>query len=173
MADPDFENHSDEAEYKSKTQLKNESQALYKLGQSLVDLGPATLEKLPLGDDLSDAITLAKRINRKKDGFRRQLQFINKLLRGMETGELESAMERLQASKQKSNDAFHHIEKMRDDILQKGDEAINVAIAEHPQLDRQKLRQMLRQANKEQQQEKPPKTARELFKYLKEMVGEA
>lgn len=170
MADPDFENHSDETEYKSKTQLKNESQELYKLGQTLVDLGPAALEKLPLTDELSEAIALAKRINRKKDGFRRQLQFIGKVLRGIDTTDIENAMERLQASRQKSNDAFHHIEKMRDDIVKQGDDAINRVLADFPDLDRQKLRQLVRQANKEQQQEKPPKAAREIFKYLKDHV---
>ncbi|MBT3933777.1 MAG: DUF615 domain-containing protein, partial [Bacteroidetes bacterium] len=46
-----------------------------------------------------------------------------------------------------------------------GDPKINALLAEYPQLERQKLRQLIRQANKEKKQEKPAKAAKELLAY--------
>jgi ribosome-associated protein len=40
----------------------------------------------------------------------------------------------------------------------------------HPEADRQHLRQLLRQHQKEQAGNKPPAAARKLFKYLRELA---
>lgn len=174
MADHNNENDPDwpdqELEFKSKTQLKKESEAQQKLGEALVALSDAFLAKIPLDEELADAIQIARKINRKKDGFRRQLQFIGKLMRSRDTEPMALALARLKAPHQQQTKAFHQVEQARDSILQQGDTAIQQLIQQYPQLDRQKLRQLSRQANKEKQQEKPPKAARELFKYLKEQL---
>lgn len=170
MTDSEFENNTDDLEFKSKTQLKNESQELFKLGQTLVGLGPANLAKIPMDEELAENIALAQRINKKKDGFRRQLQFLGKLLRARETSEIEQALFKIQSSHTKTNQAFHKLETARDQLLTRGDEAINILLNEEPQLDRQKLRQLVRQANKQRDQNKPPKAARELFQYLKDNI---
>ncbi len=170
MADSEFENNPEGLDFKSKTQLKNESQELYKLGQTLVGLGPANLAKIPLDEELAESIALAQRINKKKDGYRRQLQFLGKLLRARETADIERALFEIQSAHLKSNQKFHQLETTRDHLLEKGDEAINVLLNEHSQLDRQKLRQLVRQANKQKEQNKPPKAAREIFQYLKENI---
>ena len=73
----------------SRTDLKKESDALQKLGAGLVDLPASRLEKLKLGDKLADAIQEAKRITN-FEGKRRQMQFIGKLMRGMEPELLEA-----------------------------------------------------------------------------------
>lgn len=170
MADSEFENNQEELEFKSKTQLKNESQELFKLGQTLVNLGPANLAKIPMDDELAENIALAQRINKKKDGFRRQLQFLGKLLRARDTQEIEQALFKIQSAHQNKNKAFHKLENTRDDLIARGDDAINQTLNEHPQLDRQKLRQLVRQVKKQQEQNKPPKAARELFQYLKDNI---
>lgn len=176
MADPFNENEqqwsAEEDDFKSKSQLKRESEAAQKLGQELVELTDASLAKLPLDDELVDAVKLAGRINRKKDGYRRQLQFIGKLMRSRDLQPIEEALARLKAPHQQATNQFHKLEQARDQILSQGDDAIQALLLEHPQLDRQKLRQFARQASKEQQQNKPPKAARELFKYLKQQIGE-
>lgn len=172
MADPHFENEPVETEEKSKTQLKNEMLALRKIGQTLVDIGQASLIKVPMDDELRDAVMLARRINRKKDGFRRQVQLIGKMMRTRDIEPIEHALMLMQNAHQKVNDKFHKLEMLRDDLISNGDEAINNIVAEHAQLDRQKLRQLVRQAGKEAQQDKPPKASRELFKYLREQIGE-
>ena len=61
----------EDLEPKSKTQLKNEMHELQQLGVKLVDLGQGALDKIPMPADLREAVMLARRINRKKEGFRR------------------------------------------------------------------------------------------------------
>lgn len=159
-----------EIEEKSKTQLKNEAADLQKLGEYLVDLPQKQLERFELDEELLHAIELAGRINRKKDGFRRQLQFIGKLLRQRDTTEIERLALELQSQKQGDNKRFHELERVRDELLTNGDEKVMELVSEHPLLERQKLRQLIRQAQKEQEQNKPPASARQLFKYLREVI---
>lgn len=172
MSDSNFLSEDQEPEFKSKTQLKQESQAIQKLGESLVDLGAAALAKIPLDNELAEAILLARKINRKKDGFRRQLQLIGKMMRHRDCEPIQAALDQLQMSHQLQTQKFHHIEQARDRILNQGDDAINSLLTEYPDLDRQKLRQLYRQANKQKEQNKPSKAAREIFQYLKEVIGD-
>ena len=67
---------------------------------------------------------------------------------------------------------MHHIERWRDRLLEEGDTALELLLEEYPLADRQYLRQSIRNAKKEMQANKPPKTARGLFKYLRELLGE-
>lgn len=158
-----------EFEGKSKTQLKNEMQDLQQLGLKLVGLGPAALAKIPLDGELSDAINLAKRIDRKKEGYRRQLQFIGKLMRTRDVEPIQQALDLLENKHQQATAQFHKLERLRDDIVEQGDSAINQAIELYPDLERQKLRQLSRQAQKEALQNKPPKSSREIFQYLRQI----
>ncbi|MGB2360396.1 MAG: DUF615 domain-containing protein, partial [Porticoccaceae bacterium] len=57
----------------------------------------------------------------------------------------------------------------RDRIINEGHRAIEDFIALHPQSDRQQLRNLQRQANREMEQKKPPAAARKLFAYLREL----
>ncbi|MFT4939930.1 MAG: ribosome-associated protein [Paraglaciecola sp.] len=161
----------DENELLSKTQLKTQMNALQKMGESLTELSPVSLAKIPMDEDLLDAVMLARRIIRKKEGYRRQLQLIGKIMRHKDIQPIEQALLVIQNSHKKSTDAFHKIELLRDEILQQGDQAIETALQEHPELDRQKLRQYVRQASKQQAENKPLKAARELFQYLKLVIN--
>jgi ribosome-associated protein len=68
----------------------------------------------------------------------------------------------------KANDKqSKQLERLRSKLLEQGDAAINQLIEQHPNIERQKLRQLIRQANKELSQEKPGKSYKELFQYLK------
>jgi ribosome-associated protein len=157
----------DEQEPPSKTQLKQDSERLKKLGLELVDLTPGERSKIPLDEELLTAIELCTRINRKKDGFRRQLQLIGKRLRARDVEPIETALANLRSSHSVANRHFHSLERMRDDILKHGNDGINKVITEYPQLERQKLRQMLRNAEKQEAENKPPGAAREIFQYLR------
>ncbi|MFT4654548.1 MAG: ribosome-associated protein [Kangiellaceae bacterium] len=157
----------DDEELVSKTQLKQAAEMLKKLGLELVDLTKGEREKIPLDEELLTAIELCTRINRKKDGFRRQLQLIGKRLRVRDVGPIEIALANLRSSHSVANRHFHSLERLRDDILKDGNDGINKVIADYPQLERQKLRQMLRNAQKQAAQSKPPAAAREIFQYLR------
>jgi ribosome-associated protein len=72
----DIEDEDDEIIWVSKSEIKRDAEELKRLGAELVDLGKNALDKIPLDQDLRDAIELAQRI--KKEGRRRQLQLIGK-----------------------------------------------------------------------------------------------
>ncbi|OFC71134.1 ribosome biogenesis factor YjgA [Alteromonas confluentis] len=180
----DNKHHSDEENYfddgqpedgseiVSKSELKRQSEELQKLGEDLVNLSAAHLATIPMDEELEDSVMLARNINRKKDGFRRQLQFIGKLMRSRDVSDIEAAMARLTHQHQAQNAAFHALEKAREDVINHGDDGIQRLMEEYPQLDRQKLRQFHRQIKKEREKNGPPKAFRELFQYLKEMIHE-
>jgi ribosome-associated protein len=162
---------SAEDEQLSKTQIKAQMVAMQKLGESLVHLGQSSLAKIPMEEELLDAVMLARKILRKKEGYRRQLQLIGKIMRNTDIAAIEHALNNIKSAHKKLNDAFHGTEMLRDDILLQGDSKIESTIVDYPLLDRQKLRQYVRQANKELADNKPPKASRELFKYLKEIIN--
>ena len=156
----------------SKTELKRQAKEHQKLGESIVNLTPAHLDTVPLDEELADAVNVARNVSRKKEGFRRQLQFIGKLLRQRDTTAIEEAMAKLAHQHQASNVAFHKLEKAREAVIEQGDSTIQALIEEYPSLDRQKLRQFHRQVKKEQEKNAPPRAFRELFQYLKEVIHE-
>ena len=73
----------------------------------------------------------------------------------------------LNDNNRKRTHAIAHLELLTEQLIELGDTKINDALEMYPQLERQKLRQLVRQANKEKKLEKPAKTAKELFIYLK------
>jgi len=162
------EEHDD---FKSKSQIKREMQEIKKIGEKLVNLG-AALKQIPIDDEVTAAIELARKINKKKDGYRRQLLFIGKLLRTRDLEPIEQALQQLEMHHQQNTAKFHQLETLRDKLLGGGDTEIQEALETYPFLERQKLRQLLRTAQKEQSQNKPPAAARELFQYLKSEIGQ-
>ncbi|MCE2572112.1 ribosome biogenesis factor YjgA [Motilimonas eburnea] len=164
--------NEDDNEFISKTELKRESEALQQLGQRLVKLSPSELKQIPLSEGLADAIKLAHKISNKHEALRRQMQYIGKLMRFEDPEPIEAALDVLANKHQAATHAFHQLELQRDKLISEGDSAISELLETQPQLERQKLRQLVRQANKEAAGNKPPKAARELFKYLREMVLE-
>lgn len=154
---------------KSKSQLKREANELQKLGEKLVALPRQVLEKLEMPDLLRQAINDAKRLN-SRSAIRRQRQYIGRLMRELETDELvRQLMQHEQLSSEK-NSVFHLIESWRDRIVDGADEVINDFLTEYPAADRQKLRQLSRKAQMELNKAQAPAAARQLFKYLREII---
>ncbi len=136
----------------------------------MVSLSPSQLKNIPLSDNLSDAIKLAHKISNKHEALRRQLQYIGKLMRSEDPEPIEAALDVLTNKHQAATHAFHQLELLRDELISEGDEAISRLMEQQPSFERQKLRQLVRQANKEAAGNKPPKSSRELFKYLREIM---
>lgn len=165
------EDESDLEEYKSKTQVKKELLELVDLANAIVDLGPSAIKKLPLDEQVMDAVTAAKDMHRKKPSFRRQLQFIGKLFRSRDTAPIYQALDNLKGQQAQEKAKFHKLEQLRDGLVESGDENLTTLINDHPTLDRQRLRQWIRQAKKEKELNKPPKAYREIFQYLKQELN--
>jgi len=151
----------------SKSQVKREMQALRDLGKELVDLPLVSLNKFDFSETLLDSIILAQGL--KREALRRQLQHIGKQLREEDDAAIRQLLNQISQPQRDEVMAFHEIEQWRDKLLDGDDEAINQAVDRFQEADRQHLRQLVRNARKERQQERPPKSARLLFQYLKEL----
>ena len=152
---------------KSKSELKREMTELQKLGEELVDLPSAKLAKIPMSELLEEAVMLARRL-KNREGKRRQLQYIGKIMRTIDSDAIRQKLESFHHQSQSFRQALHQLEQWRDQLIEGGDHAISELLQTHPQLDRQQLRQLVRQAKKEASQNKPPAASRKIFKYLRE-----
>ncbi len=154
----------------SKSQLKRDAHALQQLGEDLLQVPEADWRQLQLPEALITALREAAGINA-RGARKRQLQFIGKLMRGIDPAPVQQYFaERRQAARQQVQ-RQHTAERWRERILREGDEAIEAWLAEHPDGDRQHLRQLARQAKKEQANDTAPKAGRLLFRYLRDSDG--
>ena len=162
------EEEEEEIIWVSKSEIKRDAEELKRLGAELVDLGKNSLDKIPLDERLRTEIELAQRI--KKEGRRRQLQLIGKLLRSIDVEPIRIALDKLKNRHNQQVALFHKLEMLRDRLIEQGDDAMSDVIALYPDADRQQLRSMIRNAQKEKAGNKPPKSARQIFQYLRELA---
>ncbi|NUS39093.1 MAG: DUF615 domain-containing protein [Lysobacter sp.] len=136
----------------SKTELKRESTELQKLGEQLMALRQGLFERLQLPEKLVEALAEAGRITN-FEGKRRQMQYVGKLMRGLDEEQLAAVREALDEQRQGSardSLALHEAERWRDDLIAR-EEAFGEWLAAHPDTDSQQLRALVRQARKDRQ----------------------
>lgn len=153
----------------SKSARKREMDALKKLGQHLMDLPDSQLGQLPLSEDLLDAFALYRRLHQ-REARRRQLQLIGKLMRSEQVQVIEEKLAAFAAHDKVFHQHFQRIEQLRDELIADSEAALTVLFDDYPHLDRQHLRQLIRQAQREQSQQKPPAASRKLFRYLRDNI---
>ena len=154
----------------SKSEIKRDAEDLKQLGEKLVNLTKANLTKVPLDDSLKDAIELAQRLQ--KEARRRQLQYIGKLLRSIDAEPIREALEKIENKHNQQQAMLHKLEILRDELVAKGYAALTDLLNEHPSADRQQLRNLIRAAQKEKEQNKPSKAYREIYQILKTLILE-
>ena len=163
----------------TRTDLKRASTELQKLGEDLLTLRTDLMARLDLSEKLVDAVAEAKRITN-FEGKRRQMQYIGKLMRGLDDEQLNAVRaalnEQLNGSAE-DNLRLHQAESWRDRMVA-DDEAVGEWIAQFPETDVQQLRSLVRQARKDAVPEKPGeaqrhgKAYREIFQLLREQLAE-
>ncbi len=149
----------------SRSQRKREAEALQALGERLVALPAGTLAAMPLDEELREAVALARRISA-RGGRRRQLQYIGKLMRQRDTNAIERALADLDRGRQAEARRHQELEALRDRLIEEGDAALAEVIDRHPEVDRQQLRQLVRQARKDHASGRPA-GPRALFRHLR------
>jgi ribosome-associated protein len=167
-APEDKNEDDDEIIWVSKSEIKRDAEALKGLGSELVELGKNALERIQLDEDLLAAIELAQKI--KKEGRRRQIQLIGKMLRSRDVEPIQTALDKLKNRHNQQVSLFHKLEMLRDRLVEEGDDAIPTILALYPDADRQQLRSLVRNAQKEKATQKPPKSYRQIFQYLRELA---
>ena len=153
----------------SKSQRKRDSQALQDMGAQLVDMPEGKLQKFDLPENLKEAIYEARRL-KSREAKRRHLQYNGKLMRTADTEVITHTLEKMDHQSQTYRQHFAQLEHWRDRLIDQGSPAIEDFIQQHPEADRQQLRNLQRQANRERELKKPPAAARKLFAYLREIT---
>lgn len=146
----------------SKSQLKRDMVALQKLGEALIKLPISQLNEIPIDDQLREAILEAQSLT-SHEAKRRQLQYVGRLMREVDSAPIQEALSKLQLHYQKTKQAFHQVEKWRDQLIEGNDEVLQAFFTEHPKADFQHLRQLIRNAK-----HKKAGADTALFRYLRD-----
>lgn len=164
----DPKDYEDELERPSKSQQKRESAALQDLAAELADLSRSELTGLSLPEPLFNAVCEASGMP-PKGARKRMLKYIGGMLRKMDVEPVREKLAKLRNQSVHSAREHHKIERWRDRLMSEDDQALTALLSEYPNADRQKLRQLIRNAKKEAETQKPPKSSRQLFRILREL----
>jgi ribosome-associated protein len=160
----------------SKGQLKRETEALRELAKRLLALPPARLAKLPLADELREAVLEGQGFER--GALARQLRYLTGLLREADAAGIAAELERLDQPQRAGARVFRQIEQWRDALAAGDDALIDELLARYPTADAGHLRQLVRDARAERARDgqsksgsksgsKPgSKSGRQLFRFL-------
>ncbi|GAB4443058.1 MAG: ribosome biogenesis factor YjgA [Rhodocyclaceae bacterium] len=144
---------------------------LQELGERLVALPRSQFDRLDsLPAALRAAILEARRITR-HEARRRQMQYIGRLMRGVDPLPLRSLLDAVQGRNNAAVAAQHEVEHLRTRVLEDEGTLREIAAA-HPGADIARLRALRRSALRESAEHRPPRSFRELFRLLREMSDE-
>ncbi|MBL0719896.1 DUF615 domain-containing protein [Piscinibacter sp. Jin2] len=165
----------------SRTRRKTDALAAQRLGEALLELPLVRLKALDLPERAFDAIVMAQK-TKSFEGRRRQLQYVGKIMRGLDLDPLEEAVAAHQLGRARETLALHRAERWRTELLA-SDEAFDRWSAEHPASDLHRLRALIRKARQEAE-DRPDTTRagtaprqgrsyRELFNWLRDRLASA
>jgi ribosome-associated protein len=165
----------DDTEYgPSRTQQRRDALAVLAFATQLVEMQPAKLAKIDLPEDVRNEIANVRRITA-HIARKRQLGFLAKVMRRYDDDAFATARAALGVNREKLRQetaAMHRMEALRERLVaeETSDDALAELIARQPDLDRQHLRSLIRQARIEKATpNKPPRAYREIFQVLKEL----
>ena len=159
-----------EEQRRSKSARKREAASLQELGVKLSALPDQELKALDLPESLFVALRDLRRLP--SHGAQvRQRQYIGKLMRKIDP---EPVLAKL-AERKRSHDLeirhFQQIERWRDRLLSEPREGLNELLQEYPRADRAILGRLVEKAQKERLEQRSPVGARELFAFLRQLLG--
>jgi ribosome-associated protein len=153
----------------SRSQKRRDALDVLELAKALVELTPAQLARVPVPEATLPHIEDARRIT-SNIAHKRQLAFLAKQMRKLDDDELQAMRDALDEKSDASRAeaaALHRVEAWRAKLIDGGDDALSELLDMHPDADRQRLRQLVRNAQEEKKRGKPPRAFRELFRELR------
>jgi|TARA_B110000503_G_scaffold62969_1_gene99593 ribosome-associated protein len=150
----------------SKSQLKRDSHALQAMGKELVEMPEGKLQKFNLPDSLKEAIYEARKL-KNREAKRRHLQYIGKLMRISDIDEIQITLDKMDHQSLTYRQHFKQLEVWRERIITQGSKGIEAFLKDYPCAERQQLRNLQRQANREIELKKPPIASRKIFEYIR------
>jgi ribosome-associated protein len=159
-----------EEELRSKSARKREAASLQELGIKLSALPDQEIKALDLPDSLFVALRDLRRLP--SHGAQvRQRQYIGKLMRNIDP---EPVLAKLAERKQRHDleiRQFQEIERWRDRLLSEPASGLDELLRAYPQADRETLVKLLEKAERERLEQRSPVGARELFAFLRRLLG--
>lgn len=152
---------------KSRSQVKREFRALKALGIQLAGLSKGQLRAVPLSEATRDAVLAAKGMTR--TALQRQYRHLSSLLAEEDVAAIQDALTGQLRPHAEQVAALHELERWRDRLLSADECPIAEFVERYPECDRTHLRQLVRNAKKERDLDRPPKSARQLFRYLRQL----
>ncbi|RDS81255.1 DUF615 domain-containing protein [Dyella monticola] len=152
----------------TRTQQRREALATLSFASQLAELPPSKLTRANLPEDVLREIDHLRRIT-SHIARKRQLGFLAKVMRRHGDEAFDGARTLLGENRdqqRKENAALHRLEALREKLMD-SDESLHELIDQHPDIDRQHLRSLIRQARIERDGNKPPRAYREIFQLLK------
>jgi len=161
-------NDFEDDDFVSRSQRKREVEALQDIGTKMIGLRPDQLKRMPIDETLYDAIVEAKRLS-SRNALKRQMQYIGKLMRHQDGEAIQIQLDRFDSTSDAHNQIFHKLEKWRDRLIADESGMLDLVINEYATIEVQHLRQLVRNAQKEREEEKGAAASRKLFKYLRQL----
>ena len=152
----------------SKTARKAEATRLQQLGRQLTQLTDDQLRLFPLPDGLYAAIRDYQRFP-SHGAQRRQLQYIGRLMREIDTATIEAKLAALDNQSAGARFEFHQLEQWRERLLAEPN-ATTEFINTYPHVDRQQLRQLIKRVHAATDETQQKGHARGLFRFIKQVT---
>ncbi|MEM1230087.1 MAG: ribosome biogenesis factor YjgA [Pseudomonadota bacterium] len=134
------------SEAPSRSARKRDAQAVRALGVRLTELTAAQQHTLSLPESLQRALDEFRRL-RARGARKRQLQYIAGLMRELDTSPISEALDQRDGRSAAARYELHYLERWRDRLLADR-QALTEYIDEHPEVDRQPLRQAVDNARR-------------------------
>ncbi|WKJ90328.1 ribosome biogenesis factor YjgA [Methylomonas montana] len=171
------ETEGEEVEYyairPNKTRIKKEIAAIFAIAEEICSLSPAHIAEFELPENIEQALRDAGKMGQ-NSARKRLLKYITAQLRKLDTEAIQEKLARMKNRSAHAVREHHQAERWRDLLLaDSGNAQLTQLIEEYPAADSQHVRQLQRNAQKEAKEAKPPKSARLLYKYLKELIADA
>ncbi len=157
----------------NKTLIKKQIGAIFAIAEEICELSAAHIAEFNLPESIEKALVDAGKMGR-NSARKRLLKYITGQLRNLDTDAVQEKLARMKNRSAHGVREHHQAEHWRDLLLaDTGNKALTQLISEFPAADSQHLRQLQRNAQKEAKEDKPPKSARLLYKYVKELISDA
>lgn len=172
-----LEDEDDEVEYyavrPNKTRIKKEIAEVFAMAEEICGLSAAQIAEFELPEPIEQALRDAGKMGQNA-AKKRLLKYITARMRELDTDAIREKLDRLKNRSAHAVREHHQAERWRDALLaDSGNGQITELVGEYPDADTQHLRQLQRNAQKEAKDGKPPKAARQLYQYLKQLIADA
>jgi len=151
----------------SKSQKKRDAHVLQDIGTQLVALSAEQIKRIDMPENLRIAITEAQR-TRSHEGLRRQMQYVGKVMRGIDTAPLTEALDAIRGRSARAVAREQMLERMRERLIA-DEQVLGDIAAQWPGADLTHLRTLRRNVLRERELNKPPRAFREIFRVLRQL----